>query len=278
MPDPNTSITITNELNVPDTNDDTPTVTSFNVNDVVHDSDDNDNDDDDDVVQKQQSQLPPLASIPTLSSHHQPQQHQSNEAKSADRERRIPPHLRRDTKSQSLLNIPSKALPLARAASDEIPSVTVTTASAQSKRHYPADTAPPRVSSATFPSEHHDTGHLKESRQISASTNEFKLSANRQRIHPTAYTNGNDDSDVDDGENDDQVTPQLRIRSSIVSLFGRIGRLRRPSSFSTNSNSVNDVSGAGGATGTTDNSSSLRALPQIAAAKILRAFSYVGKS
>lgn len=60
---------------------------------------------------------------------------------------------------------------------------------------------------------------------------------------------------------------QLRIRSSIISLFGRMGRARRSSNLSQNSSSGNDG----------DHAPPLRALPQIAATKILRAFSYVGK-
>lgn len=246
MTDLNTPITITNELNVPDTDD---IVTSFNDINAV-------NNDDNRVLSTGDLSLP----MPSTS-----------KAKSADRMRRIPPRLRTDTKSQSLLNFPSKA-PLIRTVSDETPSITITAASAQyHRRQYPS-----RVSSATFPIEHIGSDHLAVSRKISASTNEFKLSANRKRIN-SATSNGDDDNAA--GENEDQVTPQLRIRSSIVSLFGRMGRLRRPSSFSTNSNSNNDINGTGGAAnGTNDNSPSLRALPQIAAAKILRAFSYVGKA
>lgn len=249
MTDLNTPITITNELNVPDTND---AITSFNVDDV-------------------NNEACRVVSTGDLS---HPAPSTSSKAKSADRSRRIPPRLRAETKSQSLLNFTSKA-PLVRTVSDETPTITICAASAsQYQRCHP-----PRVSSATFPIEYIECNHLEVSRKISASTNEFKLSANRKRIDSTE--SNRDDDDV---ENEDRVAPQLRIRSSIISLFGRMGRFRRPSSFSTNSNSNNDIGGGGGvggaftANGTNDNSPSLRALPQIAAARILRAFSYVGKT
>lgn len=234
----NTPITITTELNVPDTNDTLASLDFSDVNDDGH-----------------------VLSTGDLSH----QVASTSKAKSADRVRRSPPRLSADTKSQSLHNFTSKA-PLIRTASDETPTITVTAASAQHHRRHP-----PRVSSATFGTEHIESNHLEVSRKISASTNEFKLSANRKRI------NSNASIDDEEAENEDRVAPQLRIRSSIVSLFGRMGRLRRPSSFSTNSNSNND-SGGGAANGTNDNSPSFRALPQIAAAKILRAFSYVGKT
>lgn len=240
MTDLNTPITITSELNVPDVDE---TVTSFGGTDVSADS-----------GALSTAELPQPS--PT-----------TNKSKSADRVRRIPPRLNANTKSLSLNSFPSKA-PLIRTVSDETPTITITAASAQYRRHHS-----PRVSSATFSIEHTGTDHLEVSRKISASTNEFKLSANRKRINSTV---SNDDEAA---ENEDQVTPQLRIRSSIVSLFGRMGRLRRPSSFSTTSMSNNDIGGAVGAAAneTNDHSPSLRALPQIAAAKILRAFSYVGK-
>lgn len=67
--------------------------------------------------------------------------------------------------------------------------------------------------------------------------------------------------------NQNPAGSQLRIRSSIISLFGRMGRARRGSNLSQNSSGGNDG----------DHAPPLRALPQIAATKILRAFSYVGK-
>lgn len=243
MTDLNTSITITNELNVPDSGD----AASFG-NDI------NDNDDcgvlsTGDLLSQQTSSIA------------------RTKPKSADRVRRIPPRLSAATKSQSFHNFASKA-PLIRTISDETPTITITAASGQYRRHHP-----PLMSSASFSIEHIESDHLKVSRKISARTSEFKLSAHRKRINSMTSNGG----DNDDTENDDQVTPQLRIRSSIVSLFGRMGRLRRPSSFSTTSNSNNDIGGSGDTNETNHNSPSLRALPQIAAAKILRAFSYVGK-
>lgn len=235
MTDLNTPITITNELNVPEKNDaSTSSLDFINYHNVAPSTGD---------LSRQESS--------------------TSKAKSADRLRRIPPRLQTNSKSQSLLNFTSKA-PLIRTASDETPTITITAASAQ-YRHTP------RVSSATFSIEHIERDHLEVSRKISASTNEFKLSANRKRINSTV---SNDDVDA---ENEDRMPSQLRIRSSIISLFGRMGRLRRPSSFSTTSTSNNDITAGGAANDTHDNSPSLRALPQIAAAKILRAFSYVGK-
>lgn len=99
-------------------------------------------------------------------------------------------------------------------------------------------------------------------------SNEF--SERQRRANSIA---GSELSHRDSGEfdelkpNQNPAGSQLRIRSSIISLFGRMGRARRSSNISQNS--------AGGNDG--DHAPPLRALPQIAATKILRAFSYVGK-
>lgn len=110
-------------------------------------------------------------------------------------------------------------------------------------------------------------------RGISTGTNEMKLSINRNRANSVAtvsYSEREDDEFDELGSNG-HVGSQLRIRSSIVSLFGRMGKMRRTSSISSTHGN--------GVTGTENNehTSTLRALPQIAATKILRAFSYVGK-
>lgn len=75
-------------------------------------------------------------------------------------------------------------------------------------------------------------------------------------------------SDIHADEIDDMVASQTRIRASIISLFGKIGILRRTSNNSNSSRNEYDHDSS--------HDIPLRALPQIAAAKILRAFSYVG--
>lgn len=110
---------------------------------------------------------------------------------------------------------------------------------------------------------------------ISASTNEMKLSINRNRANSVATINHSEreDDEFDELGPNGQMGSQLRIRSSIVSLFGRMGKMRRTSSISQNSTHGNGVNG----TENSEHTSTFRALPQIAATKILRAFSYVGK-
>lgn len=109
-------------------------------------------------------------------------------------------------------------------------------------------------------------------RQISASTNEMKLSVNRKRANsmaPSTHTD-RDDDEFDQLAANGNTGSQLRIRSSIISLFGRMGKMRRTSHISQNSTNGNSESN-------NDRPPPLRALPQIAATKIMRAFSYVGK-
>lgn len=105
---------------------------------------------------------------------------------------------------------------------------------------------------------------------IGGSTNDMKLSANRNRINSIASER--DDDEFDELEPTQRVNSQLRIRSSIVSMFGRMGKMRRASTVSQASTNEN-----GAATETNNRGPPLRALPQIAATKIFRAFSYVGK-
>lgn len=106
-------------------------------------------------------------------------------------------------------------------------------------------------------------------RQISASINEMKLSVNRKRTNSMAPSLHNDDDEFDELKVNGSTGSQLRIRSSIISLFGRMGKMRRTSHISQNSGNENGESN--------DRPLPLRALPQIAATKIMRAFSYVGK-
>lgn len=101
-------------------------------------------------------------------------------------------------------------------------------------------------------------------------TNELKLKEDRIRANslPRSEHSFRDAGEFDELKpNQAAGGSQLRIRSSIISLFGRMGRARRSSNLSQNSTAGNDG----------DHAPPLRALPQIAATKILRAFSYVGK-
>lgn len=107
--------------------------------------------------------------------------------------------------------------------------------------------------------------------QISASTNEMKLSANRMRANSLAVPDqtGRDNDEFDALGANGHTGSQLRIRSSIISLFGRMGKMRRRSSNASQNSKDNGESN--------NRAPPLRALPQIAATKIMRAFSYVGK-
>lgn len=102
------------------------------------------------------------------------------------------------------------------------------------------------------------------------STNELKPNEVRRRANsltPSEHSR-RDSNEFDELKpNANNSGSQLRIRSSIISLFGRMGRARRSSNLSQNSITGNDG----------DRAPPLRALPQIAATKIMRAFSYVGK-
>lgn len=103
--------------------------------------------------------------------------------------------------------------------------------------------------------------------------NELKLNANRKRKSnslPVPEQQFQHDDEFDELKPNHIGGSQLRIRSSIISLFGRMGKQRRSSTISQNSTHENG-------TENTEHVSSLRNLPHIAATRILRAFSYVGK-
>lgn len=100
------------------------------------------------------------------------------------------------------------------------------------------------------------------------SLNEFSERNKRANSIAPSELSHRDSGEFDELKpNQNPAGSQLRIRSSIISLFGRLGRARRSSNVSQNSSGGNDG----------DHAPPLRALPQIAATKILRAFSYVGK-
>lgn len=175
----------------------------------------------------------------------------SKTCKSADKQKsQLPRHrLRADGKSQSMFNFSTTV----QTTSDEPP---ITLSATTATYHH----RPQRASSGSLSPDRIETENsIEKSRKISASTNEIKLSANRRRINSISS------SSIDQDEIEDHAGPQLRIRSSIISLFARMGKLRRTSNISISENDNSNVP-------------PLLALPQIAAAKILRAFSYVGKS
>ncbi|XP_031638674.1 phospholipid-transporting ATPase ID isoform X2 [Contarinia nasturtii] len=183
---------------------------------------------------------------------------------------KYPKHrLRKEKKSQSMFNFTS--------------TVTTTEEPPQSNDKGTDDDVPPSITlsppSAKYrkSAERKSTGSLDQidklsdqpdiQRQISASTNEMKLSANRQRANsmaPSEYAER--DNDEFDELGNGHAGSQLRIRSSIISLFGRMGKMRRTSNISQNSTHDNNES---------NDRPPLRALPHIAATKIMRAFSYV---
>lgn len=183
------------------------------------------------------------------------------------------PHLAMDTKSRSMFNFPttsrtnddhteSKEEPT----EERIPEITMS----------PPSTATFRYNSArksTISVDHLDDTNLvgdeqqSVMRQISTSANDMKLSPNRKRVN--SITDERDDGEFDELQAASSGNSKLRIRASIVSMFGRMGKLRRPSIASQQS--------ANGGAEPKARGPPIRALPTIAATKILRAFSYVGK-
>lgn len=201
---------------------------------------------------------------------------QSSAPQSAD-EMRYPKHrLQLDAKSQSMFNFS------AAAAAGE-PTVDEADAGPESEPKPKQENetiveGPPMITlsppSSTFrrSAGGKSTGSLNNFEMRPLSTNEMKLSANRNRANSIAGHNQRDDDEFDELKVNGNVGSQLRIRSSIISMFGRMGQMRRPSTFS--QSSANGTNAAEN----NDHAPPLRSLPQIAATKILRAFSYVGKA
>lgn len=231
MSDINAPIQIPSELNVPDTSSENETIEA----------------------------IKPKSAIPTSA----PQ--------SADG-KKFPKHrLRMDSKSQSMFNFSATQR---------------TTDETNKENEIDEEVQPPTITlsppSATYrkSAERKSTSSLdridklpdqSNMRHISASTNDMKLSENRKRTNSLAVNDQNerDDDEFDELEPNGHSGSQLRIRSSIISMFGRMGKMRRTSNVSQNSAHENDENN--------DRAPPLRALPQIAATKIMRAFSYVGK-
>lgn len=198
-------------------------------------------------------------------------------AQSADGKQYPAHRLRKETKSQSMFNFSARE----RTTEDD----ETNQEKEENKEEPPTITLSPPSATFRKSAERKSTGSLDHTtmtaetveeqsarRQISASTNEMKLSVNRKRANSMATSThtDRDDDEFDELGASDNTGSQLRIRSSIISLFGRMGKMRRTSHISQNSTNENDESN-------NDRPPPLRSLPQIAATKIMRAFSYVGK-
>lgn len=180
------------------------------------------------------------------------------------------PHLALDAKSRSMFNFPttsrtndehteSKEEPN----EERIPEITMSPPSTATFHYNSA-----RKSTASLNHIDNLTGEQQSvMRQISTSANDMKLSPNRKRVN--SITEDRDDGEFDELQAASSGNSKLRIRASIVSMFGRMGKLRRPSIASQQS--------ANGGAEAKARGPPIRALPTIAATKILRAFSYVGK-
>lgn len=248
MSDINAPIQIHSELNVPDTASDNET--------------------------EQFESNKPISAVPTS----------ANKTQSAEKNRQqqqLPKHrLRSDAKSQSMHSFPNLSKPIeekeahsAKQIRNEPPTITLSPASARYSGSGSGSGG--RISSSLDRSiENQLMGDpIKNPSQMK--TDEMQFNANRKRKSnslPVPEHQIHCDDEFDELEPSNGGGSQLRIRSSIISLFGRMGKMRRTSSISQNSIHENG-------TGAEHNEhvSSLRNLPQIAATKILRAFSYVGK-
>lgn len=178
--------------------------------------------------------------------------------------------LQLDTKSRSMFNFPTTSRPSNDDDTEpsqepnkmQIPQITMSPPSTAAFQYSPA-----RNSTGTIDNVNNLTVE-QAMRQTSAGSSGSNVS-DRERCNSIVE---------DDGEFDElpvpknSHNPRLRIRSSIVSMFGRMGKLRRPSIMSQMSTNDDLENGEAKARGPP-----IRALPQIAATKILRAFSYVGK-
>lgn len=181
--------------------------------------------------------------------------------------------LQLDTKSRSMFNFPTTSRPNdddtespEESNKMEVPQITMSPPSTAAFAYSPA-----RKSTASI--DHMNTLTVEQTsvmREMSAGSNVTKSSDDRERCNSIVE----DDGEFDDlpASNSNSRNSKLRIRSSIVSMFGRMGKLRRPSIMSQMSNNGDPENIEAKSRGPP-----IRALPQIAATKILRAFSYVGK-
>lgn len=190
------------------------------------------------------------------------------------------PRLQLDTKSRSMFNFPTTSRPNAEHTESEeepnklqIPEITMSPPSTAAFHFASARKSTASVGNVNNLTVESALSQPQSLRQISASINDMKLRENRERVNSVV------EDRRDDGEFDElhatsvHNNSKLRIRGSIVSMFGRMGKLRRASNAS-------QLSTGGGEDEMKEAKARglpIRALPQIAATKILRAFSYVGK-
>lgn len=184
-------------------------------------------------------------------------------------------HLRNSAKSQSLHTFPVSSLPITEKTNEENahtqcgpPMITLSPPSSifcsSSNRS---------INSLGRTVEDRLMGDQIENPSLLNNDSQSSSSSFRKRVNSLPVSvRDNDDEEFNEFEQDKNVGSQLRIRSSIISLFARMGKMRRTSVMS--QSSVHENGNVGGST---EHVSTLRNLPQIAATKILRAFSYVGK-
>lgn len=229
-------------------------------------------------------QIPCELNVPETASDNESEQNESTEPapvpikiQSADtvHQKQLPIHrLRNSANSQSLQAFPVSSLSITAKTNEEnahtqcgLPAITLSPASSIS--HGSGNRS---INSLDRSVEDRLMGdQIQSPNQLN--TDRKSLSSFRKRVNSLPVSvRDNDDEEFDDFEPNKNVGSQLRIRSSIISLFGRMGKMRRTSTMSQSSLHEN-----GNMAGNTEHVSTLRNLPHIAATKILRAFSYVGK-
>lgn len=187
-------------------------------------------------------------------------------------QKQLPKHrLRNSAKSQSLHAFPVSSLPITEKTNEENaytqcgpPAITLSPASSIFR-----GSGNRSINSLDRSVEDRLMGDQVQNPSL-LNTDKKSSSSFRKRVNSLPVSvRDNDDEEFDDFESNKKVDSQLRIRSSIISLFGRMGKMRRTSQSSVHEN--------GNVGHDTEHVSTLRNLPQIAATKILRAFSYVGK-
>lgn len=230
-------------------------------------------------------QIPCELNVPEAANDNESEQNESTEPapvpikiQSADtfHQKQLPKHrLRNSAKSHSLHTFPVSSLPIIEKTNEQ-----------NAHTQY----APPTITLSPASSIYRGSGNNRSINSLDRSvenrlmgdqiqnpsllnTDQKSASSFRKRVNSLPVSiRDNDDEEFDDFEPNKNVGSQLRIRSSIISLFGRMGKMRRTSIMSQSSVHEN-----GNVVGSTEHVSTLRNLPQIAATKILRAFSYVGK-
>lgn len=222
-------------------------------------------------------QIPCELNVPKTASDNESEQNESTEPapapikiQSADtvHQKQLPKHhLRNSTKSQSLHTFPVSSLPITKKTNEKNahtqcgpPTIILSPASSMFR-----ESGNRSINSLDQSVEYRLMGdHIQNPSLLN--TDQKSSSSFRKRVNSLPVSvRDNNDEEFYDFEPNKNVGSQLRIRSSIISLFARMGKMRRTSNGS--QSSVHENGNVG----------TLRNLPQIAATKILRAFSYVGK-